>query len=261
MKKINGKLVEIENLENLIIVGDLHGDLRSFERIVEKWKEKNGYIIFLGDYADRGHNGLEIIENLMELKNNENVILLKGNHEDYDDRGMPSFSPCNLIYEVIEKRKSWNTYFSEKLKKFFDQLYLATTVNNSILLLHGGISSKIKSLDDLKNPSREIEEDVIWSDPSDYEGEVPNMRGAGVEFGEDITKDVLNKLGFKLLIRSHQPSLARYSPHLMHENKVITISSTNVYGGIPHYLEISGKKIQEITKNPKEIIKYTKFLG
>ena len=259
MKKVSGKLVEIENLESLIVVGDLHGDLRSFERIVKIWEGKKGYIVFLGDYADRGSNGLEIIENLMELKKNENVVLLKGNHEDYDDQGRPSFSPCNLIYEVEQKRGSWNAYFSEKLKKFFDQLYLATKIN-SILLLHGGISSRIESIDDLKNPRKEIEEDVIWSDPSDYNGEVPNMRGAGVEFGEDITKIVLNRLGSSLLIRSHQPSLARNSPYLMHGNRVITISSTNVYGGIPHYLEIPGKKIQEISRNPGEIVKYTKFL-
>ncbi len=37
----------------------------------------------------------------------------------------------------------------------------------------------------------------------------------------------------------------------MHDGKVVTISSTNVYGGRPHYLEINVDEIPEILKNQK----------
>jgi len=170
IKYTNGKLVEIEALENLIVVGDLHGDLESLNKILIIWKkEKNNYIIFLGDYADRGNNGLEIIEKVMKLKNNENVILLKGNHEDYDEDGNPLFRPCNLIREAESKRGYWNSYFSNQLEPFFKNLYLSAIAEKDILFVHGGISSKIKNLEDLRRPNREVEMDIIWSDPEPFE--------------------------------------------------------------------------------------------
>ena len=261
VKYSNGKLVEIGDSESLTVVGDLHGDLESFDRILNNWKDKkNNYIIFLGDYADRGKNGLEIIEKLIELKNKENVILIKGNHENYDKSGEPLFGPCTLIDEVESKRGYWNSYFSKHLMSFFNDLYLAAIAEKNILFVHGGISSKIKSLEDLRHPTY-VEEDIIWSDPNILEnGEHYNRRrGAGVEFGEDITEKVLDGLKVNLLIRSHQPNLAWNGPNLT-QKKVVTISSTNFYGGRPHYLEIPSSKISEIVISPSEVKKYAKFL-
>ena len=262
MRKNLGKLVELEDLENLLVVGDLHGDYESFKEILKQFEGRGEgtYIVFLGDYADRGPNGVEILEELMRLKSSERVVLLKGNHEDYSQEGFPRFSPCTLIQEVELKIGDWNSYFKSKLEPFFRDLYLAALVNKRILLLHGGISSRIKSVEDLKSPTRKIEEDVIWSDPSDEEGEVPNWRGAGVEFGRDVTKKVLSSLNACLLIRSHQPRLARDYIHFSHENLVVTISSTRVYGGVPQLLDIPGERIEEICRNPVELKKYVYLL-
>ena len=275
VRRSNGKLVEIENLKSLTVVGDLHGDFASFQKIMGNWKdEKDSYIVFLGDYADRGSNGLEIIERLEKLKGNENVVLLKGNHEDYSEDGNPSFRPCTLINEVQSKRgyryrdssffdtfPSWKPYFSKHLNPFFKSLYLASVAEKSILLLHGGISSKITSLDYLARPTREIEEDVLWSDPDRFgSGEHPNERGVGVEFGKDVTKRILRGLDVSLIIRSHQPNLARKGPNFTHDGRVITISSTDIYGGRPHYIEIPGSKIAEIAASPREIKKYARIL-
>lgn len=255
----NGRLVEISEPENLTVVGDIHGDLQSFNDILNRRKKGgNNYTIFLGDYADRGENGMEIIEKLAEMKHDNDVVLLKGNHEDYYTDGEPHFNPCTLRGEVQSKRGHWDSYFKEKLKPFFDSLYTSAIVNNSILLVHGGISSRIKSLDDLRNPAY-VEEDILWSDPGDSDGEQANMRGAGVEFGEDITKKVLDAIKADMIIRSHQPNLARNGPDITQE-RVVTISSTNVYGGRPHYLEIPGSKIKEVAISPLEIKKYTRFI-
>ena len=256
-KNIEGKLVRIENPESLTVVGDLHGDMESFEKIVGNWNGKpNNYIVFLGDYADRGENGVEIIERLNDMKSNENAVLLKGNHEDYESRGEPKFSPCTLYDEVQRKRGYWRSYFSKTLEPFFNSLQLAA-IADKILFVHGGISSRVKSLDDLRHPYSE--EDILWSDPTDLLGEHYNRRGAGVEFGEDVTETVLKNVGTSLLVRSHQPRLASNGPDLT-QKKVVTISSTNVYGGRPHYLEIPGPKISEVASKPTEIINYAKFL-
>ncbi len=63
------KLYEIDSeVRKFFVVGDLHGDFRSYEQVVNAWKkERDSSIIFLGDYADRGDHGMEIIESLKKL--------------------------------------------------------------------------------------------------------------------------------------------------------------------------------------------------
>ena len=104
--------------------------------------------------------------------------------------------------------------------------------------MHGGISSKINDYNDLKNPSIEIEKDILWSDPFEGYGEYPNRRGIGVEFGVDITNKFTRKLNIKKIIRSHEPRKAVYGPYYEHNGKVITVNSTGVYYSKPFFLII-----------------------
>jgi len=49
-----------------------------------KIKDKNAYLIFLGDYTDRGLAGIEVIITILRLmlENPNNVFLVRGNHEN-----------------------------------------------------------------------------------------------------------------------------------------------------------------------------------
>lgn len=78
------------------IHGDLHGDVRSLCRELYKLYEQkiidnnfriipdNAWLLFLGDYVDRGVYGAEVIYTLLRLSlaNPDRVILVRGNHED-----------------------------------------------------------------------------------------------------------------------------------------------------------------------------------
>jgi serine/threonine-protein phosphatase PP1 catalytic subunit len=240
-EKIKSKLFELDNkIRKIYVVGDLHGDFLAYQSIIHAWeKEKEAFIVFLGDYADRGRQGLEILESLMTLKENERVIALKGNHEDYSITGKPKFSPCSLIDEVEEKRGNWPLYFRNKLHPFFQELHVAALLPGKVLFVHGGISSRITSIESLVKPSPQVEEDILWSDPVEGSGEYHSNRGVGVEFGPDITNIVLERLSVKQIVRSHQPYLAQFTPYYSHGRKTVTISSTAFYGGMPFYLEIN----------------------
>jgi hypothetical protein len=213
------------------VVGDLHGDYGSFSKIISKHKkaEEGSLLVFLGDYADRGTGGIEIITELNTfLEGKNNIVALKGNHEVYID-GKPVFAPCDLIYEAQAKYSSWKKFYNEIFLRFLSKLYIAAIINR-VLFVHAGISSRIKSISDMEDDSNE--EYLIWSDPYHGKGEHPNNRGAGVIFGEDVTTQVLSCLNINLIVRSHEPHKAAYGPFVEHNGKVITINSCNTYDGI-----------------------------
>lgn len=68
------------------VLADLHGRYDLLSKAVVKIAEHaNGEeytFVSLGDYIDRGPQSKEIIDFLMEFSKAENVICLKGNHED-----------------------------------------------------------------------------------------------------------------------------------------------------------------------------------
>ena len=72
-------------MSKIIVVGDIHGCLRPFERLLEKlplnWKTDT--LVLLGDYIDRGPDSRGVLDLVMELKrkHGSRVIPLLGNHE------------------------------------------------------------------------------------------------------------------------------------------------------------------------------------
>jgi serine/threonine-protein phosphatase 2A catalytic subunit len=240
IQKIMPKLYELdEKVNKIMVVSDLHGRPAVAEQAVKAWEKDNrAALVFLGDYADRGERGVEIIEWMSELSERKGIIFLKGNHENFSGTGLPLFSDCSLVSEARAKRGDWGTFFEATLKPFLAKLYLAALWPGKILFVHGGISSRINRLDDLKYPTPEIETDILWNDPQEKPGENPSPRNIGYQFGPETTAGVLKNLGVKLLIRGHQPYLAAERPSFSHGGQVMTLSSTDVFGGRPYYLEI-----------------------
>jgi hypothetical protein len=88
----------MEEKEQCIVVGDIHGGFHSFFRLLQRWhhygilnletlKVKEGYrLVFLGDVLDRGQYSLEILILLCALLRrniyNQRVIYNRGNHEE-----------------------------------------------------------------------------------------------------------------------------------------------------------------------------------
>src|SRR3989304_4892058 len=214
---ISGRLVKLEPVGEVVVVGDLHGDFESLISILNSSgflqrmaKSKDSTLIFLGDYGDRGAQSAEGYYTILKLKLAfpEQVILLRGNHEGPEDlMASPHDLPLHFQYRFKE---NWLTVYT-KTQELFAYLYNAVLVEKRYLMVHAGLSPRTASIQDLArahttHPAQELLEDLLWSDPSDEVQDVyPSPRGAGKLFGKDVTERVLGKLNVNDLIRGHAP--------------------------------------------------------
>lgn len=193
--------------------------------------------LFLGDYVGKGFNSLSVVLLLMVLlvKYPSNIILLRGNH---DSRIMSScfglYDECIKKYTEPDKGK----YIFQKINELFDLFQLAAIIDNKIFCVHGGLSPKIKKIEEINQIDRKLEipregimTDLIWSDPSEEIMEYsPSSKGAGQFYGEKAVNDFFKENNnINIIIRSHTLVMEGYQYQF--NNKLLTIFSAPLYSG------------------------------
>lgn len=65
-----------------LAIGDIHGCCVALTTLLDQVAPKPGdRLVFLGDYIDRGPASREVVETLLNLKNETRTVFLRGNHE------------------------------------------------------------------------------------------------------------------------------------------------------------------------------------
>jgi len=199
-------LLELDGPIN--IVGDVHGQYYDLLRLFEMGGfpcEENPYL-FLGDYVDRGRQGIETVCLLLTFKCKfpDNFFLLRGNHE------CPSINRIYGFYDECRRRydvKMWRT-FNDAL----NTLPMAAIIGERMFCVHGGLSPELLRLDQIFDvprptdvPDQGLLCDFLWSDPDpDISGWAENARGVSYTFGADVVHNFLVKHDFDLVVRAHQ---------------------------------------------------------
>ena len=189
------------------ICGDIHGQYYDLLRLFEYggYPPEANYL-FMGDYVDRGKQSLETICLLFayKVKYEENFFLLRGNHET------SAISRIYGFYDECKKR------YSIKLWKLFSDCFnsfpVAALIDDKIICMHGGLSPKLTSLEDIAKilrptdvPEDGLLTDLLWSDPDINTKEYGvNDRGVSFTFGEDIIETFLKEKDLDLICRAHQ---------------------------------------------------------
>ncbi|XP_070197624.1 serine/threonine-protein phosphatase with EF-hands 1-like [Littorina saxatilis] len=241
----------------ITICGDLHGKLEDLYMIFHKngLPSVDNPYVFNGDFVDRGAHSVEVAALLFAcfLSSPNEVYLNRGNHEDHLMNIRYGF-----IREIMKKYKDKATKVVRLFEDVFSWLPVATVVNERVLVLHGGVSehvdlnflqnidrhkfasvlrppgaSKLSNIDIHQLDDTELQEwkqmlDILWSDPKNIKGSIPNtFRGGGCYFGPDVTKKVLDAHNLQLLIRSHEckPEGFEYT----HDGRVLTVFSASNY--------------------------------
>lgn len=239
---IEGRLARVKASGEATVVGDLHGDLESLVHIlktsgfVEKAAHKKEILtVFLGDYGDRGSYSPEVYYIVLKLKQifPRNVVLMRGNHEGPDDlQAHPHDLPQNLLERFGKEGRG----VYARIRDLYQHLYTTMIVEQSYVLIHGGIPKDARSFNDLayahlKHPKTTTLEEILWSDPAEgVKGTYPSLRGAGRLFGQDITQDFLDMFKVRMLIRGHEPAHEGFK--INHQGKVLTLFSRK---GSPYF--------------------------
>jgi hypothetical protein len=132
----------------IMIRGDLHGDIHSLIAWIDWLNQHNFldgfqiarpdvYLLFLGDFTDRGMYGLEVLYTVLRLKleNPDRVLLLRGNHEDVSLAARYGF--------IAEGNAKYGRDFdAQRVLRLYDffpvALYLACEAN-AVQCNHGGL--------------------------------------------------------------------------------------------------------------------------
>ena len=273
--RVCGGLLEVYDLENLVIISDLHGDSNSLFRILSEINYKQflskelNKLVFLGDYIDRGSDSLSILYSVCYLKSTypNSVILMKGNHEAPAE--FP-FSPHDFPYEVEDRfGNRWREIYKDILS-MFTMLTLATVVKHKLLLVHGGLPTQEAAAENFRESiafahERQVRnsvlEEILWNDPrqiDENKGQERSRRGLGRYFGPNVTRTWLQATGTKAVIRGHEPCQGF---RLDHDNMIMTLfSCTGLYpNSAAAYLMINASKL-DIIQDAKDLSVYVKFL-
>ncbi|PAV81696.1 hypothetical protein WR25_04729 [Diploscapter pachys] len=229
----------------IFVVADLHGQFCDLRTIFSKCGHpyRQNYL-FLGDYADRGTQGVEIITLLasLKLKYPNRIFMLRGNHEDYN---------TSLLYGLFDECYAKYGQYGEMVwmhfMTMFNHLPVCALIDNAILAMHGLL---------LENQLRNLIPrptvippfgplcDLVWADPlkqapaNCLKTSCPDwsMSPRGISFNFDCKAIVkfCDKFDIDLVIRGHQicqemfPGGYQFTPC----GRMLTIFSASNYGNM-----------------------------
>lgn len=229
-------LVEIpeEGAAEAVVFGDSHGDWRSVEEVVRRYREGDRCLIGLGDYVDRAPddcgagsvaNGLYLLELVAE--NPSRVTLIQGNHEIV--RRIPAV-PHHLPEEVDALWGPDSTRY-DRLLGLFERGPLAVTTSNGAYLAHAGFPRgklPIPWTAAFTDPDDDRLAELTWA-----ECDASRIRrGAARAWGERDLEQFFRATGLSVMLRGHDPDL---TGRPLFRGRCLTLHTSRVYeryGGV-----------------------------
>ncbi|RAN83857.1 serine/threonine protein phosphatase, partial [Bacillus sp. SRB_28] len=65
------------------VISDIHGCYDEFNALLKlaDYNPQQDELILLGDYVDRGPSSKQVIEQIMQLQQQHDIMVIKGNHD------------------------------------------------------------------------------------------------------------------------------------------------------------------------------------
>lgn len=226
----DSKIMDLGGRPKSVFVGDTHGDIEATRIIWDRFKEEvsdgETYLVFLGDYVDRGGHSQKNIDFLLSKKekNQEGLVLLLGNHDAYHLRNL---RPADF----------WQSLDENDYDFYKDLMYLPWLARSEGLVAAHGALPFVSDLQELERPSSDVFEkendfdipiwiSVTWGDLNRrVSGAQMDPLTGRPQFGEEVVLQYLQKHDWNLLIRSHQPGMQGWS----FSGNALTIFTSQAY--------------------------------
>jgi hypothetical protein len=219
-----------------LVFGDSHGDWRSTEEVVARWRALPGpsLLIGLGDYIDRSPNDSPngSVANALSLLGRcasapDRVLLIQGNHESH--RRIPVL-PHTLAEEVDDLWGPDEERY-HRLLALLERGPIAVTTPSGAYLAHAGFPRSAAG-PDWPRLFEEVDDDrlaeVVWAECDASR----NRRGAAEPWGARALDAFLGASGMSLMLRGHDPDVAGRP---LYGGRVLTLHTTRIYeryGGV-----------------------------
>lgn len=174
-------------MSKIWVIPDLHGAHEFLKKALEFIGplEKDDLLIFLGDYVDRGPHSFEVIEEIISVQEKypEQVITLKGNHEDFLIKSFnyeEKFIPANIqqanfnmwignggmatIHNYLDRMEDDSNFTLDRvsLKPIFPRKHIDFLIGlqnyfivDNYWFVHGGCNPEV-------NPRHQNPEILLW---------------------------------------------------------------------------------------------------
>lgn len=149
--------IDVNEYNKIVVFGDIHSCYEPLKEYFDKEPfSKDNLYIFCGDYFDRGIQAKEVLQFLLDMVEQPNVVLLKGNHEIWVDNYVKSGLDAYLspaFVKSLEDMGELKENLTKISKKLVDKFYL-TFDNKNIIVTHGGTPRiplvDVKSIQNIK---------------------------------------------------------------------------------------------------------------
>ena len=159
--KISNRFKQINSVDEIIdyymedaskykevkIIGDVHGCYSCLRDAISEELDPDILYVFVGDYFDRGIENKDMYDFLISHYNDDNVVLLEGNHEKHIWKLINNIEITSSDFQntLEEIKKSYpSEQIIKNLRKIYNKLrqcFAFTYEGQKYLVTHGGLTS------------------------------------------------------------------------------------------------------------------------
>lgn len=214
----NDKFIQLPDYGRLIIVSDLHGNLKDYKSYLDLWDKNDPdfHIVFTGDLIhamDYEDGSIEILDDVIEKsKKYPNFHCLLGNHEEAHIINKDIFKNNENIRQDFENLVSFKKGYIEpsltNYIKFFKTMPYFVKTANGLFISHAGPSKRIESVKDFESIfdeefSSAILNDFLWNRFNEIRHRAILSRTD--VYGVEDVDNFLDIIGSKLMVVGHTP--------------------------------------------------------
>lgn len=169
-------------MNKIAIIGDIHGQINEFRKILDKLPTDVEQIYTVGDIIDRGDGIKEVVQECID----RDIISVRGNHEDmFLDYISNTKKYDKAVFELNGGMETLDSYVEDvpdsHLNYFMNMPYYVETTE--FILSHAGVSSYIEET--FRDNSEESNMELMW-----HRGRKSTCLGKFQVFGHNTIKYV-----------------------------------------------------------------------